>query len=251
MKPNLKVADNTPLTPARQELGDAIGEVAAAQRTSDAANEAVELARGRLRTAEQAHSVAKGALDEALAPPRRPLSEKLAGVVGGSNSYFKIMREHADEPERKPVTIEDLKRMRQGVEATEDALVVARNLVERAEAQARPAASALNRAKDRRTRAIQEVVRPEVGRLMRDAQIVTEQLIAVRAALNFVANGPLTDSYSNDRRQASMFLTRFSFPSEQGLRTEDDLTKRDAAIARWQALAQRIETDASAELPTE
>jgi hypothetical protein len=60
----------------------------------------------------------------------------------------------------------------------------------------------------------------------------------------------LIDSYADERRQATLFLGRFSFPSEQGFRTEDDLTKCNAAIAQWQAFAQRIETDASAEFPT-
>jgi len=245
MKPNLKVVAD----PARAELADAIADFAQAQRTAGTTSEAADLARGRLRTAEHAHSVAKGALDEALVPPRRPLSEKLVGVVGGSDSYFKIMREHADEPERASITIEDLKRMRQGVADTEDALVIARNLVETAEAKARPARSALNRAKDRRTRAVQEVVRPEIGRLMREAQLATEQLIAIRAALNYVADGKLTNEYGNDRRQAYMFLTRLSFPSEQGLRTEDDLTKRDAAIAAWAQFAERITRESDVAFP--
>jgi hypothetical protein len=242
-------AVESPLDGPREELRLAIIEVEQAETAAKKAQAAVDLASAHDRAMESAHFTATSALETARAP-RRTLAEKLAGVRG-EEEQWDIIEEHKAEAGRPAITLDDLKRLRAAVDAAEDDVVVARNAVEVAEARATPTASALNRAKDRRTRAVQEVVRPEIGRLMREAQLATEQLIAARAALNYVANGPLTDWYSNDRRQASIFLTRFSFPSEQGLRTEDDLTKRNAAIAQWQAFAQRIETDASAEFPSE
>ena len=39
------------------------------------------------------------------------------------------------------------------------------------------------------------------------------------------------------------------FPEEQGLKTDSDLSKRDAAIAAWAQFAERITQDANAPFP--
>jgi hypothetical protein len=248
VKPNLKIV--TPeLTPAREELRDAIAAVEAAQKVADAAQQSVELAQLSMRAARLAHSKAEDSFSEVTRPPRS-LQDKLREAFD-VDDQMRIAEEHYNAPPRAPVTASDLAKLRAAVQSASDDLTAAESSLDAVRAQAAPTTSALNRARDRRQEAIYEVARPEIGRLMHEAQALTELLIAKRAELNFVANGPLTGSFSNDQRQASMFLTRFSFPSEQGLRTEDDLTKRNAAIAQWQAFAQRIETDASAEFPSE
>jgi hypothetical protein len=139
--------------------------------------------------------------------------------------------------------------LRAAVEAADDAVVVARNAVEVAEAGARPALSALARAKDRRQQAIYALVKPEVSRLVHEVQAATETLIAKRAALNFVSSA-LLDPYGDERRQASLSLNKGgSFPEEQGLKTDNDLSRRDAAIGQWQLFAEAITKDAGAPIP--
>jgi hypothetical protein len=248
VKPNLKIV--TPeLTPAREELRLAIIAVEQAEAAAAKSQAAVDLAADHLRAMKLAHSNAEDLLSEVTRPPRS-LQDKLREAFD-VDDQMRIAEQHYNAPPRAPVTASDLAKLRAAVQSTGDEVVAAQSVLDLAQNRAGPAASAFRRAQERRREAVCEVTRPEVGRLMLEAQALTELLIAKRAELNFVANGPLTDSYSNDRRQASMFLTRFNFPSEQGLRTEDDLTKRNTAIARWEAFAQRIETDASAEFPTE
>ena len=247
MKPNLKIV--TPeLTPAREQLRLVILEVEAAEAASAKSQAAVDKAADHLRAMRLAHSKAEDSLSEVTSPPRS-LQDKLREAFD-VDDQMRIAEEHYNAPPRVPVTAGDLAKLRAAVQSTGDDVVAAQSALDLEQHRAGPAASAFRRAQGRRQEAVCGVTRPEIGRLMHEAQALTELLIAKRAELNFVANGSLTDSYSNDRRQASMFLTRFSFPSEQGLRTEDDLTKRNVAIAQWQAFAQRIETDASAEFPT-
>ena len=240
-------AVESPHDGAREDLQLAIIAVEQAEVVAAKGHAEVDKASAHLRAMKLAHGRAEDSLSEVTRPPRT-LQDKLREAFD-VDDQMRIAEEHYNAPPLAPVTANDLAKLRAAVQSAGDEVIAAQSALEMAQHRAGPAASVLNRAKDRRTRAVQEVVRPEVGRLMRAAQIAAEQLIAVRAELNFVSLS-LINSYADERRQATLFLGRFSFPSEQGFRTEDDLTKCNAAIAQWQAFAQRIETDASAEFPT-
>ena len=245
-RPDLKIVLDGP----REELRMAILEVEAADASSAQSQAAVKKAEDQLRTAKSGHAGAVAALEEATAPPGKPLAEKLAGVRGGSDEYFRILEAHEDEPPRRPVTIEDLKRMRQTVADSEDVLTIERNAVEVAEAHARTATSALNRASDRRTRAVQALVAPNIAKLMADVDLRVQELVAARAALAFVSSN-LVDGYSEERRRASFALNDgLSFPEEAGLKVDRDTSKRQAAIEAWRQFEQAIKDDASAPFPS-
>jgi hypothetical protein len=232
---------------ARTELADAISEIESAERAADVASEAVELAQSSLRTAKSGHAVAVAALEEATSPPRT-LDQKLKEACS-VDEQLEIADAHDASLCREPLTAEDLKRLRQGVDAAADALTIARSGLEVAEARARPTVSALNRAKDRRQQAVYALVKPEVSRLVHEVQAATETLVAKRAALNFVSSA-LLDPYGDEQRQASFCLIRLApFPEEQGLKTDSDLSKRDASIAAWQEFAAKIAEDAATPFP--
>jgi hypothetical protein len=61
--------------------------------------------------------------------------------------------------------------------------------------QARPATSALNRAKDRRQHAVYAVSQPEIPRMINEAQNLVERLGAARAARGFVAHNLVALAY--------------------------------------------------------
>jgi hypothetical protein len=249
VKPNLKViTEHTPLTQTRNDLASAILEVEAAEAASAKSQAEVDKAADHLRAMKSAHSKAEDALSEVTSPPRS-LQDKLREAFD-VDDQMRIAEEHYNAPPRAPVTASDLAKLRAAVQSADDEVVAAQSALDLAQDRAGPAASALRRAQGRRREAVYEVTRPAIGRLMVEAQVLTELLIAKRAELNFVANGPLTDWSSNDRRQASVLLSRFSFPNEQSLLTEDDLTKRDAAIAQWTRFSEVITQDANASFPS-
>jgi hypothetical protein len=163
--PALKIVKPT-LDGPREELRLAILEVEAEEVDASKAQAEADQASARLRTAKLAHGVAVDALDAARSA-RVPLADRLAAACT-DNERWEIVEEHEAAKRRPAITVDDLKRMRQEIEAAYDAVTVARNALELAEDRARPALSALRRAKDRRERAVGEVVRPEIGRLMRE-----------------------------------------------------------------------------------
>jgi hypothetical protein len=244
-RPTLKTAE-VALDGPRAELADAISEIESAQRAADVASEAVELAQSRLRAAKSGHAVAVAALEDATAPPKT-LDQKLKGAYS-VDEQLDIVDEHNASLIREPLRADDLKRLRQAIDAAADELVIATRWLEVAEARARPTLSALNRAKDRRQRAVYDVARPEVGRLMREAQDLVERLGAKRAELSYVANG-LVEPLGGDRRQAFYFLGRQFYPEESSMRSENDLTRRDFAVAAWMQFAESIAKDAATPFP--
>jgi hypothetical protein len=247
VKPNLKeITEHTPLTPTRNDLASAILEVEAAEAASAKSQAEVDKAADHLRAMKSAHSQAEDALSEVTSPPRL-LQDKL-GEAFDVDDQMRIAEGHYNAPPRAPVTASDLAKLRAAVVSTDDEVVAAQSALDLAHDRAGPAASASRRAQGRRREAVCEVTRPEIGRLMLEAQALTELLIAKRAEIKFVSSS-LLDPYGNDQRQATIFLTRFSFPSEQGLLTEDDLTKRNAAVSAWTQFADAIATDASAPFP--
>jgi hypothetical protein len=244
-RPALKTAE-VALDGPRAELAVAIREIESAQRAADDASDAVELAQSRLRTAKSGHAVAVAALEEATSPPKT-LDQKLKEACS-VDEQWEIVDAHNASLRREALTAEDLKRLRQGVDAAADELAIATRGLEVAEARARPTLSALNRAKDRRQKAIHEVVRPEVGRLMGEVQDLVERLGAKRAELSFVANS-LINPQEDDRRQATYLLSREFFPEEGGLRSPNDLTRRNAALAALAEFAEAITKDAATPIP--
>ena len=82
-----------------------------------------------------------------------------------------------------------------------------------------------------------------------ECQDILEQLGAKRAELSYVANS-LVNPLEGDRRQAFYFLGRQFFPEESGLRSENDLTRRNAAVTAWQEFAAKIAEDAAAPFPS-
>jgi|ERR1700722_5322404 hypothetical protein len=132
--------------------------------------------RSQLREKERAHFTATSTLEEAKAP-RKTLDEMLAAARGEEEKWAAI-EEHMAEAGRPPITVEELRKLRQAVATADDEVVAARSALDLARDQAGRPIAALSRAKDRRTRAVQEVVRPEVGRLMREVQAAIETLQA-------------------------------------------------------------------------
>ena len=229
-RPTLKTAE-VALDGPRAELADAISEIESAQRAADVASEAVELAQSRLRAAKSGHAVAVAALEDATAPPKT-LDQKLKGAYS-VDEQLDIVDEHNASLHREPLRADDLKRLRQAIADAADELAIATRGLELAEARARPTLSALNRAKDRRQRAVYEVARPEVGRLMREAQDRVERLGAARTALKFVSWNLIDwTAHSDDRRRVESFFNREMFPEEGGLQTTNDLTRRTAVLER-------------------
>ena len=246
-RPALKTAE-VALDRPREVLADAISENESAQRAADVASEAVELAQSRLRGAKSGHAVAVAALEDATAPPKT-LDQKLKGAYS-VDEQLDIVDEHNASLHREPLRADDLKRLRQAIADAADELAIATRGLEVAEAQAWPALSALNRAKDRRQAAIYQMVKPELSRLMREAQDLVERLGAARASLHYVA-GNLLDPFAHgdDRRRAKSFLNRPAYPEELGLRSENDQTRRNGALAAWMQFAEAITKDATVPFP--
>jgi hypothetical protein len=177
--------------------------------------------------------------------PRKTLAEKLA-AARGEEERWAVIEEHKAEAGRPAVTLDDLKRLRAAVDAADDSVVVTRNALEVAEAGARPALSVLARARDCRQTAIYAVVRPELSRLMQDAEKLTKELGEARSKLKYVSDN-LTDPYSEDRRQVARYLRKDMaelFPAEFGLRAEPS-----AAWAAWEGFAEAIAKEADASFP--
>ena len=87
---------------------------------------------------------------------------------------------------------------------------------------------------------------------MGDAQNLVEQLGAKRTELSYVA-GNLIDgmiAHADDRRAADSFLNWHLWPEELGFRSENDLTRRDAALAAWTQFADAITKDAATPFPS-
>ena len=235
------------IDPARTELAAAIAEVTKADESAKKSQAEVDRAADHLRAMQLAHGRVTAALEEATAPPKT-LEEKLKGAYS-VDEQLDIVDEHNASLIREPLTAEDLKRLRQAAADAADALTIARRGLEVAEARASPMLSALNRAKNRRQRAVYEVSRPEVGRLMREAQALVEQLGAKRAELSYVANS-LVNPLEGDRREASFFLNQhLLWPEEGGLKSGNDLTRRDGALAAWTQFADAITRDATVPFP--
>jgi hypothetical protein len=246
LKPNLKIV--TPeLAPAREDLRLAILEVEAAEAAAAKGQADVDRASAHLREKERAHFTATSALEEAGAP-RKTLAEKLAAAHGEEEKWAAI-EEHKAEAGRPPITVDDLRKLRAAVQSAGDEVVAARAALEVAQHRAGPVASVLRRAQERRQGAVSEVARPQVTRLVAECQGIIELLLAKRAELNF-ASSSLVDSYADERRRAFNFLNCMTFPEEGGLRTDTDLSRRNAALAAWTQFADRITQDASAEFPT-
>jgi hypothetical protein len=229
----------------RVELAEAISEVVGAAASAAKAEAAVAKAEAHLRAAKLAHSKAEDALGEATSPPRT-LEQKLR-EVSSVDEKLEVVDEHNASLRRDPLTAEDLSKARATVRFAGDALTIAQRDLEVAESDARPAASVLRRARDRRTRAIHALVGPHIATLMLDVQRKTEELIAARASLNFARS--LVDPRSDEQRKATVALNRLSFPCEAGLNTDDDLAKRDAAVVTWSSFSEMIAQDANTPLP--
>jgi chromosome segregation ATPase len=246
-KVNLKVIeDNTPLTPARQELRDAIADFEQAARTANAANEAVELAAGRLRATERAHVSATSALEEARAP-RRSFAELSAGL--SESEMWELSDTLKAAYARPPVSVDELRKLRAEAETAEDELIAARMVLDSSRDAAAPTASALARATDRRKRAVFNLVRPEIPRLMGECQDLIEGLSAARAALRAAAK--LLDPYDDTQREVVSFFSRPLLPEEMQISSDNNLDRRNSALAAWAHFGERITQDAGAEFPTE
>ena len=235
-----------PLDGAREDLRLAIIAVEQAEVVAAKGQAEVDKASAHLGAMKLAHGRAEDSLSEVTRPPRT-LQDKLREAFD-VDDQMRIAEEHYNAPPLAPVTASDLAKLRAAVQSTGDEVIAAQSALEMAQHRAGPAASVLNRAKDRRQRAVSEVVRPQVTRLVAECQGIIELLLAKRAELNLVSS--LIDSYADERRRAFNFLNCMSFPEEGGLKTDTDLTKRTAAIEAWTQFADRITQDASAEIPT-
>jgi hypothetical protein len=245
-RPVLKAVE-APLDGPREELRLAILDIEQAESAAAKATAAVELASDQMRLARLAYSKAEDAFSEVTSRPRS-LQDKLREAFD-VDDQMRIAEEHYNAPPRAPVTASDLAKLRAAVQSASDEVVAAQSTLDLAQNRAGPAASALRRAQGRRREAVYEVTRPEIGRLVREAQDLVELLIAKRAELNFVSS-TLVEPMGNDRRQAYYFLNRQSFPEEQGLKTDNDLSRRDAAIGQWQLFTEVITKDANTPFPS-
>ena len=229
--------------PLRGELRDAIAEVVAAESAAAKASEGVELASERVRAARLAHSKAENTLSEAIGPPLT-LQDKLREALD-VDDQIAIAEEHYKAPPRAPVTASDLARLRAAILSAGGDVIVAESALEAARAHAAPMISAVNRAKDRRQKAICAVVQSEVGRLLQTAEELTKALGEARSSLKCVAG--LVDPYSDARRVIDRHLNQGApelFPREFGLRAAPS-----AAWAAWEAFAEAIKNDAEAAFP--
>ena len=251
MRAPLKIVEPT-LDGPREELRLAILEVEAAEAASAKSQALVSSAEAHLRAMQTTHARASVALSEATAPPRS-LADRLRDAHTVDEKFDIQDAYNAEMAGGGPpaVTVDDIRRLRQEVEAADDEVVAARSALDLAHNRASPTTSALNRAKDRRQKAVYALAQPEVARLIGECQDLVERLGAARASLRYVA-GNLLDHYSqgDDRRRAESFLCRPAYPEESGLLSENDQTRRNAALAAWTKFAEDIVTDASAPFPT-
>ena len=242
-------AVKSPHDGAREDLQLAIIAVEQAEVVAAKGHAEVDKASAHLRAMKLAHGRAEDSLSEVTRPPRT-LQDKLREAFD-VDDQMRIAEEHYNAPPLAPVTASDLAKLRAAVQSAGDEVIAAQSALEMAQHRAGPAASVLNRARMRRhPRCLRSREAP--GRAL-DARCPD-----LRRAADCCPRASLTSSVSSHRRFVRgrtaagdhCSLGALAFPSEQGFRTEDDLTKCNAAIAQWQAFAQRIETDASAEFPT-
>jgi hypothetical protein len=234
--------------PARAALAAAILEVAKAEAAAVKSDAAITKASLLLRQAEEDRASAATALEFARAPRRRmPVDQ--SGM--SQDELWELAEEVNVQDDRPAPSGDDLRKMRQALEAADDDVAAARPALDIVRDQARPATSALNRAKDARQRAVYAVSQPEISRLISEAQDLVERLGAVRAALGFVVRH-LVDglAHGDDRRRAESFLNRPAYPEESGLWSENDQTRRNAALAAWTQFAAKIAEDAATPFPT-
>jgi hypothetical protein len=133
----------------------------------------------------------------------------------------------------------------------DDDVVAARSALDKLRDLAKAPAYVLSRAPDRRQKAVYAITRREVDQLLAEGQDLVERLGAKRAELRFVSWNlvdPLADGGAI-RRQVESFLNREPYPEESGLRTQNDPTRRNAALAAWQRFATAVTTDAAAPVP--
>ena len=244
-RPALKTAEVV-LDGPREELRLAIAEVEAAEAASAQSQAEVDRASDHLRAMKLAHGRATAALEEATSPPKT-LDQKLKEACS-VDEQLEIADAHNASLCREPLTADDLKRLREGVAAAADALTIATRGLEVAEARASPTLSALNRAKLRRQRAIYEVARPEVARLMDRCEALRVEMIACRAALGFVASS-LVNPRENDRRQAYFYLGSGVLDEEMGLVTSADMSLRNETLKSWSKFSQEITVSADTPFP--
>jgi hypothetical protein len=231
-------------TTARAALALSIRDADAAQRNAAKAREAVTAASTMLNEAERDLKAARTALEQARAV-QRPLAALLAETTSDAE------REELVDAYNKPrptITAGDLRDARSLVLDAEDRVVVARAALEQLQSSATSATAAANCANDRRQKAINEVVRPECGRLLQAAERLTKELGEARLALRFVGDN-LADPYvGEERREIRRHLNQDMsqlFPGEYGLGCEPS-----AALAAWKAFAEAIARESSTPFPS-
>jgi hypothetical protein len=215
----------------REELAAAIKEHDAAEAAAAKAQAAIDRASLRLNAAEEAHELAVAALETA----RESQADRLVDAAS---------------TDRSAPANDALRKARQAKETADDDVVAARTALDKLRDLAKGPAYALSRARDRRQKAVNAVARPEICRLLAEAQDLVERLGAKRAELRFTSWN-LLDSVNDaaTRRQVDFFLGREPYPEENGLLTKNDPTRRNAAIAAWQKFAADIVKDAAAPVP--
>ena len=156
LRTSIKIVESK-LDGPREELRRAIAEVAEAETASAQSQAEVDRAADHLRAMQLAHVRASSSLEDARTG-QIPLADKLA-AAHSDGERWQIVEEHEAVAGRPPLTADDLRKLRQAVEAAEDEVTAARSALDFAGEQARPHTSALNRAKLRREQAIYEVAR--------------------------------------------------------------------------------------------
>ena len=215
----------------RDELAAAIKEHDAAEAEAARAQAAIDRASLRLNAAEEAHELAVAALETAR-------ESQAARLVDAAST------------DRSAPATDALRKARQAKEMADDDVVAARSALDKLRDLAKVPAYALSRARDRRQKAVNALTRGEVARLLAEAQDLVERLGAKRAELKFVS-WELVDPYGDvaTRREIESFLNHEPYPEESGLRTKNNPTRRNAAIAAWQKFAAEIVADAAAPVP--
>ena len=215
----------------RDELAGAIKEHDAAEAEAAKAQTAIDRASLRLNAAEEAHELAVAVLETAR-------EGQAARLVEAASS------------DKAPPTGDGRRNARLAVETASDDVVAARTALDKLRDLAKGPSYALSRARDRRQKAVNAVARPEICRLLAEAQDLVERLGAKLAELRFTSWN-LLDSVNDavNRRQVDFFLSREPYPEENGLLTKNDPTRRNTAIVAWQKFAAEIVKDAAVSVP--
>lgn len=213
----------------RTELADAIAELDRAQRSLAKANDATERAAIRLRDAERAKVDAEESLQAAK-------DARIDALVASDGS----------EP---PAADKAVKRAREAILAADDDVEAARSALELVRSQVAPITYSVSSARRRRDKAVSAVAAQAADRIKSETTDLTERLLAKRAEL--ISLRALLDDYSHDglRREINGYLARPLLDVEGGYRTDDNLERRDAALAAWGAFAREIVVNAAAEFP--